>query len=194
MNHNYEKILYVLFMIFLFSIIYTFFPNDDFAGWIEISNNPLSYINKYRIKFNVFSKYSKEYKNFITLSEFMNIPIIKVNNYLHVINDKSEETETDENKKIKTVLFNIYAADNKMSLDEFTSLPFKYDLYHITDPKLLRSINMSTKYSVSDYFDRLYYSAITQTTVGYGDIFPASRMLRIFSMLQALSTIFIIII
>ncbi len=96
--------------------------------------------------------------------------------------------------ELKKTLFNIYAGDNKMSLDEFTSLPFKYDLYHVTDPKLLHSISMSSRYTVSDYFDRLYFSAITQTTVGYGDIFPANRTLRFFTMLQALSTIFIIVI
>ena len=48
--------------------------------------------------------------------------------------------------------------------------------------------------AVVDYFDRLYFSVITQTTLGYGDIFPASRKVRIISMFQALSTVLIFII
>ena len=48
--------------------------------------------------------------------------------------------------------------------------------------------------AVATFFDRLYYSVITQTTLGTGDIFPASRKVRILAMLQAMSTIFILLI
>lgn len=193
-KHNFKKVYYVIFMILVFSLLYTFFSNEDFAGWIEVSNNPYFFIDKFKIKFYVFTEYSKKYKNFITKDEFMKIPIMKLGNYLHVLNKNNKETLKDKNKKIKEIFFNIYAIDNKLSLDEFTSLPFKYDLYDIKTDKVSKLLAMSTKYSVSDYFDRLYFSIITQTTVGYGDIFPANRLLRFLTMLQALSTIFIIVI
>lgn len=193
-KHNFKKVYYVIFMILIFSLLYTFFSNEDFAGWIEVSNNPYFFIDKFKIKFYVFSEYSKKYKNFITKDEFMKIPIMKLGNYLHVLNKNNKETLKDKNKKIKEIFFNIYAIDNKLSLDEFTNLPFKYDLYDIKTDKVSKLLAMSTKYSVSDYFDRLYFSIITQTTVGYGDIFPANRLLRFLTMLQALSTIFIIVI
>jgi len=193
-KHNFKKVYYVIFMILVFSLLYTFFSNEDFAGWIEVSNNPYFFIDKFKIKFYVFTEYSKKYKNFITKDEFMKIPVMKLGNYLHVLNKNNKTTLEDKNKKIKEIFFNIYAIDNKLSLDEFTSLPFKYDLYDIKTDKISKLLAMSTKYSVSDYFDRLYFSIITQTTVGYGDIFPANRLLRILTMLQALSTIFIIVI
>ena len=193
-KNNFKKIYYVIFMILIFSLLYTFFSNEDFAGWIEVSNNPYFFIDKFKIKFYVFTEYSKKYKNFITKDEFMKIPIMKLGNYLHILNKNNKKKLKDKNKKIKEIFFNIYAIDNKLSLDEFTSLPFKYDLYDIKTDKISKLLAMSTKYSVSDYFDRLYFSIITQTTVGYGDIFPANRLLRILTMLQALSTIFIIVI
>ncbi|MBT8419372.1 MAG: potassium channel family protein, partial [Gammaproteobacteria bacterium] len=39
---------------------------------------------------------------------------------------------------------------------------------------------------VWSYFDFLYFSTITQTTVGYGDILPNSTTIRMFVMSQAL--------
>ena len=43
------------------------------------------------------------------------------------------------------------------------------------------------------FIDRLYYSVVVQTTLGLGDIYPASRKLRMLTMLQAISTIFLIV-
>lgn len=48
--------------------------------------------------------------------------------------------------------------------------------------------------NVYNYFDRLYFSIITQTTIGFGDIYPATRELRFIVSLQALSTIFLLFI
>ena len=56
----------------------------------------------------------------------------------------------------------------------------------------LREIK-NKKYSVENYFDRLYYSTIIQTSIGIGDIYPATEKVRIVTMIQALSTILIIL-
>lgn len=42
------------------------------------------------------------------------------------------------------------------------------------------------------FTDYLYYSIITQSTIGYGDITPNSYKVRFISALQALSTILLI--
>tara|TARA_B100000674_G_C37748478_1_gene872290 strand:+ start:422 stop:916 length:495 start_codon:yes stop_codon:yes gene_type:complete len=43
------------------------------------------------------------------------------------------------------------------------------------------------------FFDRLYFSVTTGTTLGYGDIYPLSNSVKVLSMLQTLSTIILIL-
>lgn len=43
-----------------------------------------------------------------------------------------------------------------------------------------------------DFFDALYWATTTLTTVGYGDIYPATDMGRIISMLSAILGVAII--
>lgn len=189
---NIKKINYVVIMIFIFSIIYTFFDNDQFAGWINISTKTFPGYD--RVKMEVYYKHAKRYKNFMTKEEFLEIPMLKINEELHIIKDPTPETRNFI--PLQEAIFKAYSHYNKLRVEDFVTIPFrvhlyKYDIEHAA--YIPNEIILTNKYAVTDYFDRLYYSVIIQTALGFGDIFPNNKLLRLFTMLQAFSTIFIII-
>ena len=43
-----------------------------------------------------------------------------------------------------------------------------------------------------DYFNRLYFSGVTGTTLGYGDIYPISNRCKVIVLLQLCATLYIV--
>lgn len=192
---TYNKLIFMILMIFIFSIIYTFFNNQDFAGWVNV--NVRSFPEDIKKKIRMFYIFSNKYRTFMTKEEFISIPIIKINNELYILRKKIEGIDTKKNKQMMEILFETFSSNNKLHLDNFLDIPFKIELYKYNINNLNEipyQIILTNKYAVRDYFDRLYYSVIIQTSIGFGDIFPANRRLRLVTMLQAFSTIFILFI
>ena len=62
------------------------------------------------------------------------------------------------------------------------------------DPKVEQiSENVTTKEPLQAFFDRFYFAVVTGTTLGYGDIQPASNKVKIITLLQLITTIYILI-
>ena len=189
---NLSKVKYAVCCIIFFTFMYYTCNDKDFAGWIN--SEARIYTDDDKRKYSIYDKYKNKNNNYITLLEFLNIPItVKDREYYYV-------EKYDLNKQIiNRIIFNSYDTNNngKLDMHVFLNLPIKTDLITNIKTKKIEfpydsKIVMGP--TVATFFDRLYFSVVTQTTLGTGDIFPASRKVRILSMLQAMSTIFILLI
>tara|TARA_Y200000002_G_scaffold382303_1_gene398911 strand:- start:6373 stop:6876 length:504 start_codon:yes stop_codon:yes gene_type:complete len=62
------------------------------------------------------------------------------------------------------------------------------------DPEMKEiSESVTKKDSLQSFFDRFYFAVVTGTTLGYGDIQPASNKVKIITLLQLMTTIYILI-
>ena len=52
--------------------------------------------------------------------------------------------------------------------------------------------DITNKSKIQKFFDRVYFSIVTGTTLGYGDIYPLSNKVKIIVILQLLTTIIIL--
>lgn len=52
--------------------------------------------------------------------------------------------------------------------------------------------DITNKSKIQKFFDRVYFSIVTGTTLGYGDIYPLSNRVKIIVILQLLTTIIIL--
>lgn len=85
---------------------------------------------------------------------------------------------------------------NNKKKDDITKKIYKGDISKNLDTKITnkKSINDSIKEKNSSQkvFDRIYFSIVTGTTLGYGDIYPLSNKLKIIVIFQLLTTISIL--
>ena len=189
---NLSKVRYAVGCIIFFTFMYYTCNNREFAGWIN--SEARVYTDEDKLKYSIYKKYKTDKKNYITLIEFLNIPITVKNNIYYYSNKYDLDKQI-----INRILFNSYDNNNngKIHLRSFLDLPIKTDLLtHIKTNKIEFPYDSKIVMgpAVATFFDRLYFSIVTQTTLGMGDIFPASRKVRILTMLQAMSTIFILLV
>ena len=115
-----------------------------------------------------------------------------INNIQEMIND-----ELLKEKIVKEIKETFYTTDNHIikgthkeeKLIDDTTKEIKKN----TIAKELDIDNVKPSY-IQKFFDRLYFSVITGTTLGYGDIYPITNKVKILSMIQTLSTIILILI
>ena len=191
---TFRKFFYTIFCIIFYSLIYLSCKNKEFAGWLNSEGKHYTVNDKK--KYVLFKKYSEDDK-IISKDNFVKMPIYKIHNKFVLENLTNKNFNPVETVKTRMDLFDAFSQKGKLDFKQFRNIPISAEKFNIKVPNDLvlpfdGTLNMGR--AVVDYFDRLYFSVITQTTLGYGDIFPASRKVRIISMLQALSTVLIFII
>ena len=115
-----------------------------------------------------------------------------INNIQEMIKD-----EILKEKIVKEIKETFYNTDNHIvkgthkeeKLIDDTTKEIKKNII----PKELDTYKVKPSF-LQKFFDRLYFSVITGTTLGYGDIYPITNKVKFLSMLQTLSTIMLILI
>lgn len=159
------KISSLLLLILIFSFLYLLFDDTNFGGISNIQE----IIKEELIKSKVQKEIIENKENFFNNNNLNNFS----NNNSNDIYDediikgskKEEKAIDDTTKKIKNVV-----KDNELDVQK-------------VKPSFIQR-----------FFDRLYFSVITGTTLGYGDIYPTTNGLKILTMVQTLSTIILILI
>ena len=189
---HFIKLVVMVSLIFFFSIIYSWFPDEGFVGWVNISDDSMYKSATYR--YFTFLKYNGTGDDLMDLQTFMKIPmaIISTSGHLAVFKAPTSTTEQYNRSGEQEKLFYMYAKKNNMiTINEFISIPFI--IMSPSMEKVSPKIIMTQRLAVQNWFDRLYYSVITQSAIGFGDIFPGTRMLRLVTMLQAVSTLIVLL-
>jgi len=158
------KIITLVILIVLFAVFYMFFDNTNFGGISNIQEIIKEELLKRKIQKKIIQE---KFENSFDYSK----PSLD-NQYENKndidpikISHKDEKAIDDTTKKIKNVV-----KDKELN-----------------EEKIKPSISQR-------FFDRLYFSVITGTTLGYGDIYPITNSVKALSMLQTLSTIILILI
>jgi hypothetical protein len=150
--------------ILLFSIIYLFLDDKHFSGVNFIKDAIKEEVIKKKIEKNIKETLSKNIDEPFT--EEISMDIAPLFNF----EKKADKKEVD--KKIDKV-----TEDTEKEVEE--------------EELAVEKIESTT---LQKLFDRLYFSIITSTLLGYGDIYPITNISKTIVMIQSLLTITLIIV
>lgn len=190
---NDVKIYLAIISLLFFTLLYSICENDEFHGWVNSKQVETSAKKKFLE--TIFAKYS-DTDGLLSLENFLKIPLVMRKNKFYLENDKNIK-DIKKFLKNKEMLFKIFDSDGNNKMNEKTFLKLPINLDNITDS----SLGYKTTYpgknkkgkAVNTMFDRLYFSIVIQSNLGMGDIYPASRRVRIIMMLQILFSYSIIV-
>lgn len=158
----YSRVLSLIVSIILFAFVYFFLDDSHFSG-INALNEA---IREEILKRNATKQIKEEF-----------IPVIKENSGKP---GKPGKPKKPENIDVNIVNKREEREIKKSTLDIRTQLK---------DVELEKAIAPSP---FQKFLDRLYLSAVTGTTVGYGDIYPRTNLCRMIVMLQLIVSISIV--
>lgn len=189
-----DKKIYLSFIsLIFFTILYALCNNDEFHGWIDTEVKKPDIEQNFTK--NIFKKFSNK-KNYLTFKDFEKIPIVDKDGKFYFVSEEDKEYKKEENITSKKILFRIYSVDGRLYFDKFSQMPILLNLldgYNTPHKILYPSRRLKKSRAVNSLFDRFYFSIIVQSNLGLGDIFPASKRVRMIMILQVIISYAIII-
>lgn len=151
-----------------------------------VKNDPL---NKVLLLLGSFFLYGLIYFFFCYDTEFKGINMVQdkiredtIDKYVEKV--KKHELTRESEKKIaeKIQSGHVNTDDDK-------------DLKRDIDPEIVSvSRQVTDKSQLQEFYDRFYFAVVTGTTLGYGDIQPASNKVKFLTLCQLMTTIYILFI
>lgn len=162
---NKNKIIILFVLMTIFSIIYTFLDDSNFAGVNKFQETIKEEVIKEKVKKEIIENYTNIQDGFNTVNTYYDNKIDGFNDLYETYDNFVKEKIIDETTK-KT--------EKEVKNDEL-------EIHKI-------SPNIFVK-----FFNRLYFSIITGCLLGYGDIYPVTMVAKLISSIQGLTTIALII-
>lgn len=187
--------------VLFFTCLYAMCYDEEFTTWIETYYKPPT--NKIMYMTDLFDNISVNNGNdkVVHKQQFVDIPIFKENDIVYILHKHDSRSSSSDAEKLRRdiydLTYSVSKGDSKGLLrHEFVNIPLnmKYigDYVSPNAQKLNYTLIAQNKKYKFGILDRLYFSTITQATVGYGDVVPASKRVRVLAGLQAFSTLVIL--
>lgn len=145
-------------------------------------------LNKISLLLLSFFVYGLIYFFFCYDTEFKGINIVQdklrddtVQKYIEKVKKKELSTKSE-----KEIADKIQGGHVNPEYDEKLKQEVDPEVYQV-------SKQVTKKGNLQEFFDRFYFAVVTGTTLGYGDIQPASNKVKFLTLCQLMTTIYILV-